>query len=87
MLPFHQPIVLLPFPAPDPQGKYDFVMEESEDGRAVVLDIALPKFLDTSLVKVDVQPTYIRLLIKGRLLQLVIPEEARDRPSRRRCCC
>ena len=72
------------------------MMEESEDGRAVVLDIALPKFLDTSLVKVDVQPTYIRLLIKGRLLQLVIPEEARDRPSRRLlataaavrgCCC
>jgi protein TilB len=30
-----------------------------------------------SPLQVDVQPTFVRLLIKGRLLQLVVPEEVR----------
>ena len=43
--------------------------------RAVVLDLKLPRFLDTSLLQVDVRPTLIRVLIKGRLLQLRLPSE------------
>lgn len=35
------------------------------------------KYLDTSLIKTDLQPRYIRLLIKGRLLQLNLPVEVR----------
>lgn len=35
------------------------------------------KFLDTSLIRADVQPRVARLLIKGRLLQLVLPAEVR----------
>lgn len=35
------------------------------------------KFLDTSLIRADVQPRVVRLLIKGRLLQLVLPAEVR----------
>ena len=33
------------------------------------------KFLDTSLLDVDVQPGVVRVLVKGLLLQLVLPEE------------
>jgi hypothetical protein len=33
------------------------------------------KYLDTSLIKADVQPRLARLIIKGRLLQLVLPVE------------
>lgn len=33
------------------------------------------KFVDTSLIRADVQPQYVRLLIKGRLLQLHLPAE------------
>lgn len=40
-----------------------------------MLDVAVGKFLDTSLIKADVQPQVARLLIKGRLLQLVLPVE------------
>ena len=31
--------------------------------------------MDTSLVDIDVQPTFVRITIKGQLLQLVLPSE------------
>mmetsp|Transcript_29508 Transcript_29508/g.65337 ORF Transcript_29508/g.65337 Transcript_29508/m.65337 type:complete len:438 (+) Transcript_29508:154-1467(+) len=59
------------------EGKWDFTLDESQDGSSVVLDVQVGKYLDTSLIKADVQPTFVRLLIKGRLLQLLLPCEVR----------
>jgi hypothetical protein len=42
---------------------------------SLVLDVAVGKYLDTSLIKADVQPRLARFIIKGRLLQLVLPLE------------
>jgi len=42
---------------------------------SLVLEVPVGKFLDTSLIRADVQPRVVRLLIKGRLLQLVLPAE------------
>ena len=53
-------------------------MDESDDRRSIVLEVALGKYVDTSLIKADVQPGYVRLLIKGRLLQLLLPCEVRS---------
>lgn len=44
---------------------------------SLVLEVSVGKFLDTSLIRADVQPRVVRLLIKGRLLQLVLPAEVR----------
>jgi len=33
------------------------------------------RYLDTSLLEVDVQPTYVKVLIKGKIFQIVFPEE------------
>eukprot|EP00798_Chlamydomonas_sp_ICE-L_P007762 gene7762-947_t len=63
------------------EGKWEFSIDESEDGLSVVLDVAVGKYIDTSLVKADVQPSYVRLLIKGRLLQLVLPCEVKPDAS------
>ena len=41
----------------------------------MILDVAIGKFLDTSLIEADVQPTFVRLLIKGKLMQLTLTEE------------
>ena len=41
----------------------DFRLEDSEDGAAVVLELAVGKYLDTSLVDVDVQPRVARVLV------------------------
>ena len=50
------------------EGGWDFSLEESTDGRAIELDVAVGRFLDSSLIKADVQPHLVRLLIKAWLL-------------------
>ena len=61
------------------EPKIDFTF--SDDDKNVMLDVPLYKFLDTSLCDVDVQPTYVRVWIKGKLLQLVLPEEVKPDSS------
>lgn len=58
-------------------GKWDFTLQESTDGRALQLDVAFGRYLDTSAIQADVQPTFVRLLARGRLLQLALPVEVR----------
>lgn len=57
------------------EGKWAFSLEESPDGHSLILEVDVGKFLDTSLIQADVQPKYLRLLIKGKLLQLLLPVE------------
>ncbi|KXZ50719.1 hypothetical protein GPECTOR_15g403 [Gonium pectorale] len=59
------------------EGRWDFSLEESPDGRSLVLEVAVGRFLDTSLIQTDLQPTHVRLLVKGKLLQLLLPCEVR----------
>ena len=67
------------------EGKWGFTIDESPDGRNLVLDVAVGKFLDTSLLDCDVQPKFVRVLVKGRLLQLTLEEEvAPDRSTAER---
>ncbi|XP_075406689.1 dynein axonemal assembly factor 11 isoform X2 [Tenrec ecaudatus] len=55
----------------------------TQDGRA--LNVNEPKYMDTSLIDVDVQPTYVRVTVKGKPFQLVLPAEVRpDSSSARR---
>ncbi|GAX78534.1 hypothetical protein CEUSTIGMA_g5974.t1 [Chlamydomonas eustigma] len=63
------------------EGQWDFTLQEDEAGSSVELSVDVGKFLDTSLIKVDTQPSYIRLLIKGKLLQLLLPCEVRPDTS------
>jgi hypothetical protein len=44
-------------------GKWPFRMEEDGKGN-VVVDIEFPRFMDTSLLDVDVQPTYFRVTVR-----------------------
>ncbi len=60
-----------------PYCRWEFSLEESEDGRALVLEVGVGRFLDTSLIHTDLQPGYVRLLVKGKLLQLLLPCEVR----------
>ena len=46
------------------EGRWDFTLREAEDDSAVLLEVAVGQFLDTSLINVDVQPLLVRLLIK-----------------------
>lgn len=46
------------------EGKWDFTLQDSGNGSAVELDVEIGRYMDTSLVKADVQPSFVRLLIK-----------------------
>eukprot|EP00906_Rhabdomonas_costata_P036250 RCo050893 len=55
------------------QAKLPYELTEAA-GR-VELRVGVPKFLSTSLIEVDVQPSYVRVIVKGKVLQLVLPRE------------
>ncbi|OXU31543.1 hypothetical protein TSAR_013259 [Trichomalopsis sarcophagae] len=57
------------------QAKVPFLLDDEDDRDNVILEVGLYKHLDTSLVDVDVQPDYVRVTIKGKVLQLVLPCE------------
>lgn len=61
------------------EAKVDFSLDE--DDESVSLDISIFKFLDTSLCDVDVQPKYIKVTIKGQILQLNLPTEVKPDSS------
>ncbi|XP_062518388.1 dynein axonemal assembly factor 11-like isoform X2 [Corticium candelabrum] len=56
------------------QGKWDFILNEDDSGQNIVLDVSIQRYLDTSLVDCDVQPGYIKCIIKGKVLQIVLPD-------------
>ncbi|KAG7201500.1 hypothetical protein KM043_004256 [Ampulex compressa] len=67
----------------DPQGrpynvnraKVPFKLDVDNDPDNIILDVAVYKHLDTSYIDVDVQPEYVRVTIKGKVLQLSLPCE------------
>ncbi|CAL8366370.1 unnamed protein product [Boreogadus saida] len=59
------------------QPKLDFCLSEDEEAHSIKLDLAVYRHMDTSLLEVDVQPTYVRVTVKGKIFQLVLPAEVR----------
>ncbi|XP_050300021.1 dynein axonemal assembly factor 11 [Anthonomus grandis grandis] len=56
------------------QAKLKFTFSD-DDPEMFVLDVALYKYLDTALVDIDLQPIYVKLTVKGKVFQIVFPEE------------
>ncbi|NXB10948.1 TILB protein, partial [Cnemophilus loriae] len=61
--------------------KLHFSLKDDEENNQLILDLAVYRHLDTSLLDVDVQTTYIRVLVKGKPFQLVLPEEVKPDSS------
>ena len=64
-------------------GKWPFRMQEDGKGN-VVVDIEFPRFMDTSLLDVDVQPTYFRVTVRrpekrDKVIQVGHPARPRAR--------
>ncbi|KAF3420119.1 hypothetical protein E2986_08331 [Frieseomelitta varia] len=55
------------------QPKVPFKLDEEQHD--IVLEVTLFKYLDTCYVDVDVNPDYVRVTIKGKILQLTLPCE------------
>ncbi|XP_032420427.1 dynein axonemal assembly factor 11 isoform X1 [Xiphophorus hellerii] len=63
------------------EPKLAFSLTEDEESNAVVLDLAVYRHMDTSLMDVDVQPTYARVSVKGKMFQVVLPAEVKPDSS------
>ncbi|XP_048214655.1 dynein axonemal assembly factor 11 [Perognathus longimembris pacificus] len=61
--------------------KLDFSLKDDEKRNQIVLDLAVYRYMDTSLIQVDVQPTYVRVVVKGKPFQLVLPAEVKPDSS------
>uniref|UniRef100_A0A8C3MBJ9 Leucine-rich repeat-containing protein 6 n=1 Tax=Geospiza parvula TaxID=87175 RepID=A0A8C3MBJ9_GEOPR len=61
--------------------KLHFSLKDDEENNQIILDLAVYRHLDTSLLDGDVQPAYIRVLVKGKPFQLVLPEEVKPDSS------
>ncbi|KAI4493926.1 hypothetical protein M0804_002102 [Polistes exclamans] len=55
--------------------KVPFTLNDENDPNNVILDVGVYRYLDTSYIDVDIQPTYVRVTIKGKILQLTLPCE------------
>jgi len=56
------------------EGKYDFYFEE-EEGKWIALELAVPRHLHTDQIDCDVNPYYVRCVVKEKVTQLKIGEE------------
>ncbi|KAM7379821.1 hypothetical protein PAMP_005343 [Pampus punctatissimus] len=63
------------------EPKLDFCLTEDDENNTIVLDLAVYRHMDTSLIDVDVQPTYARVSVKGKIFQMVLPTEVKPDSS------
>nr|XP_018911736.1 PREDICTED: protein tilB homolog [Bemisia tabaci] len=59
------------------EAKIPFLLESDEETNSIILKVEVYKYLDTSLIEIDVQPKYVRLTVKGKTLQLSLSEEVK----------
>lgn len=60
------------------EGGWNFYWDEESVRGSIRLEVCLPKHLDSSLIDVDVHPTYVSVVIKSKLLRLHLPAEVRS---------
>ncbi|KAM7317124.1 hypothetical protein ACRRTK_023426 [Alexandromys fortis] len=67
------------------EAKLDFSLKDDEKHNQIILDLAVYRYMDTSLIEVDVQPTYVRVMVKGKPFQLALSAEVQpDKSSAKR---
>ncbi|CAG7817775.1 unnamed protein product [Allacma fusca] len=62
------------------QAKVAFSLQDQQEN-ILTLDVSLPKYMDSSLIVADVQPTYAKIVIKGKIFQIVLPDEVKPDAS------
>lgn len=67
-----------PYSFNDPKVDYEY---NGEHDQHITLIVHVFKHMDTSLINIDVQPTYVRVTLKGKSLQLALSEEVKPDSS------
>lgn len=64
------------------EGGWEFFWDEESKPGFVILDVKVQKHLDSSLIDVDVHPTYLSVVIKSKVLRLRTPAEVKVAESK-----
>ena len=64
------------------EGGWGFRWDEETKQGCVILDVEVARHLDSSLIDVDVHPTYVSVVIKSKVLRLRLPAEVKVAESK-----
>lgn len=64
------------------EGGWEFKWDEESRQSFISLEVFVPRHLDSSLMDVDVHPTYVSIVIKSKVLRLRLPAEVRSGDSK-----
>lgn len=64
------------------EGGWGFRWDEESKQGYVILDVEIARHLDSSLIDVDIHPTYISIVIKSKVLRLRLPAEVKVTESK-----
>lgn len=53
------------------EGNFVFSWDEEGTPGSIVLEVSLPKHLDSSLIDVDVHPAYVSVVVKGKVVAIL----------------
>jgi len=56
------------------EGGYNYSLND-DSGDCIVFELHAPKYLDSSLIVVDLNPTYIRIVVKKKVTQVKLDDE------------
>ena len=59
------------------EGKVEFRLDEWSSGLETVLTVRVPRFLDSSLIDCHAGETWVRVVVKGKVLQLRLSDEVK----------
>ena len=57
------------------EGGYEYKLDEWSVPGQIIFEIAAPRFMDSSLIDIDLNPRYVRCAIKGKLTQVKFDSE------------
>ena len=63
------------------EGRWEFSLEDEDGEGACVLRLALPRFLDTSLIDADVHPSFVSVVVRNKTFRILWPEEVESSRS------
>ena len=64
------------------EGGYEYRIDEESVAGFLIVELHVPRFMDSSLIDVDLNPDYVRCVIKGKLTQLRLDSEIRVMESK-----
>eukprot|EP00913_Durusdinium_trenchii_P019812 g18624.t1 len=64
------------------EGKYNFDLDDWTYPDKIVFELGVPKYLDTTALDVDVNPLYVRVVVKDKVTQLKLSAEVKPDASK-----